>query len=173
MMAIAISKHNNPRDGTAATKMDPSKILPNLFVGSQPKTAADIGELKSAGITGILNLQTQEDFDYHGVDWPNIQTVYEAQQIKVCRVPIRDFDDAVLREKLPEAIRVLGELLDEGRTAYVHCNVGINRSPSTVISYLHWTLGWSLDDAERHVRKCRSCSPVMEVIRLATEDRQQ
>ena len=68
---------------------------------------------------------------------------------------------------------MLGELLDEGRTSYVHCNVGVNRSPSTVISYLHWSLGWILDDAEQHVRKCRPiCDPVMEVVRQATRDRQ-
>jgi hypothetical protein len=36
--------------------MDHSPILPNLFVGSYPKTA-DIGQLQSAGITGILNLR--------------------------------------------------------------------------------------------------------------------
>ena len=152
--------------------MDHSQILPNLFVGSYPKTADDIGQLKSAGITGILNLQTQEDFDYHGVDWPNIQTIYVAHDMECRRVPIRDFDDDTLRKKLPEAVRVLGELLDEGRIGYVHCNVGVNRSPSTVISYLHWLLDWSLDDAEQHVRQCRTCAPVMDVIRMATRDRQ-
>jgi protein-tyrosine phosphatase len=151
--------------------MDHSQILPNLFVGSFPKTADDIGQLKSAGITGLLNLQTQEDFDYHGVDWHGMRAIYFAQSNEVRRVPITDFDDNHLRDKLPEAVRVLGELLDEGHTSYVHCNVGVNRSPSTVISYLHWSQGWSLDDAERHVKKCRSCSPVMEVIRLATRDR--
>jgi protein-tyrosine phosphatase len=151
--------------------MDHSQILPKLFVGSYPKTAEDIGQLKSAGITGILNLQSQEDFDYHGVDWPYMQAIYLTHSIEVRRVPIRDFDENDLRDKLPEAVRVLGELLDEGHTGYVHCNVGVNRSPSTVISYLHWALGWSLDDAERHVRKCRSCAPVMDVIRLATRDR--
>ena len=151
--------------------MDLSQILPNLLVGSYPKTADEIGQLKSAGITGILNLQTKEDFDYHGVHWPNMRAIYFTHRIEIRRVPIRDFDDNDLRDKLPEAVRVLDELLDSGHTGYVHCNVGVNRSPSTVISYLHWSLGWSLDDAERHVRKCRSCSPVMEVVRLATRDR--
>jgi protein-tyrosine phosphatase len=156
----------------AGTSMEHSQILPNLYVGSYPKTADEIGQLRSVGITGVLNLQTQEDFDYHGVDWPAIRAVYFARGIEVRRVPIRDFDDDDLRDRLPEAVSVLTELLDGGCTTYVHCNVGMNRSPSTVISYLHWSLGWSLEDAERHVRKCRVCAPVMEVIRLATRDRQ-
>jgi protein-tyrosine phosphatase len=154
-------------------QIDHSQILPNLFVGSYPKTAEDVSVLKSVGITGILNLQTQEDFDYHSVDWSSMRAIYFTHQIEVRRVSIRDFDDDDLRDKLPEAVRVLASLLDEGHTSYVHCNVGVNRSPSTVISYLHWSLGWSLDDAERHVRKRRSCSPVMEVVRLATRDRQR
>ena len=76
-------------------------------------------------------------------------------------------------ENLPEAVRVLTGLLDEGHIGYVHCNVGMYRSPSTVISYLHWSLGWSLEDAEQHVRNCRSCSPAMDVIRLAHPDQQR
>ena len=152
--------------------MDHSQILPNLFVGSYPKTNDDIGQLKAAGITGILNLQTQEDFADHGVEWSEIRAIYFAQRIEVRRVPIRDFDDDELRDKLPEAVRVLAKLLDGGHTGYVHCNVGVNRSPSTVISCLHWLLDWNLDDAEQHVRKCRTCAPVMDVIRGATRDRQ-
>ena len=71
-------------------------------------------QLKAAGITGILNLQTQEDFDYHGVDWSNLRAIYFAQGIEARLVSIRDFDDNELRNKLPEAVGVLGELLDDG-----------------------------------------------------------
>ena len=95
--------------------MEHSRILPNLYVGSYPKTTADIDQLKSAGITAVLNLQTQEDFDYHGVRWPDIRAIYFANHIEFRRVPIRDFDDDELREKLPEAVLVLGELLDSGQ----------------------------------------------------------
>lgn len=149
-----------------------SKILPELFVGSCPKTADDIGQLESAGITGVLNLQTQEDFDFHHVDWPGIRTMYIDHHMEIRRIPIRDFDEDSLRERLPDAVRALDGLLDEGRISYVHCNVGVNRSPSTVIAYLHWVRGWSLDDAEQHVKKCRPRSlPVMDVIRIATRYR--
>jgi protein-tyrosine phosphatase len=126
--------------------------------------------LKSAGITAVLNLQTQDDFDYHSVCWSDVRAIYFAKHMDVRRVPIRDFDDNDLREKLPAAVSVLAELMDSGHTCYVHCNVGVNRSPSTVICFLHWMLGWTIDDAEMHVRRCRDCSPVMEVIRTASRD---
>jgi len=153
--------------------MDHSQILTNLFVGSFPKGEADVAQLKAAGITAVLNLQTQEDFDFHDVDWPHLQAVYFAHGLQVRRVPIQDFDEGSLRENLPQAVRVLAALLGAGHTVYVHCNVGMNRSPSTVISCLHWSLGWNLDEAEWHVRTCRSCAPAMEVIRLASRDRQR
>ena len=68
---------------------------------------------------------------------------------------------------------MLAELLEGRHTVFVHCTAGVNRSPSLIICYLHWVQGWDLDEAAKHVRKCRSCSPVMEVIQLATRDRQR
>ena len=67
--------------------------------------------------------------------------------------------------------RRLDELLREGHAVYVHCNMGINRSPSIVIAYLHWGLGWDLKKAAEHVMACRSCDPYLDVIALAGEDR--
>ena len=62
-------------------------------------------------------------------------------------------------------------LMKDGHTVYVHCNAGMNRSPSTVIAYLHWIEGQALEEAVRHVTRCRSCSPYVDAIMLATEDR--
>lgn len=151
--------------------MDFDQILDNLHVGSCPKTAGDVKALRDQGVTAVVNLQSDDDFAYHGIDWSALRAAYFAHRVDARRVPITDFDDDDLREKLAEAVRVLGELIDAEHVVLVHCNVGVNRSPSTVISYLHWTAGWMLDDAESHVRKCRDCSPVMEVVRLATRDR--
>jgi protein-tyrosine phosphatase len=88
-------------------------------------------------------------------------------------VRIQDFDDDDLRDKLPAAVEGLSELLENGHTVLVHCSAGINRSPSVAICYLHWIEGRDIYDVERHVRRCRSCDPVMEVIRLATQDRKR
>lgn len=153
--------------------MDYDKILPNLFVGWHPATGGDVRRLTDAGVTAVLNLQTDHDFGLFGVDWPTLRARYFASGIEVRRVPIRDFDDDDLRAKLPEAVRVLKELLDDGNTVYVHCSAGVNRSPSVVIAYLHWEKDWTLEEAERHVRKHRSCSPAMNVIQSATQARRQ
>ena len=64
-------------------------------------------------------------------------------------------------------------MLRQGHTVYVHCNMGINRSPSIVIAYLHWVQGWDLEKATDHVLKCRSCDPYVDAIGLAGEDRER
>jgi protein-tyrosine phosphatase len=147
------------------------QILRNLFVGSYPRDADDIDTLKQSGVSAVLNLQSDEDLKYLDVDWCDLTAQYFAKGIKFRRVPIIDFNDDDLRDRLPEAVRTLGELMDEGHTVYTHCNAGVNRSPSTVITYLYWVEKWSLDEAERHVRNAHPCMPVMDVIKLATRDR--
>jgi protein-tyrosine phosphatase len=153
--------------------MDLDEILPELFVGAAPDGPDNIRLWKQQGITAVLTLQTDEDLQRHGLNWPQRQACYVAEGLTVRRVAVRDFDDNDLRSKLPECTRVLDELLAERHVVYVHCSAGVNRSPCVVICYLHWYLGWCLKEAERHVRKYHRCSPATEVIGLATRDRRQ
>jgi protein-tyrosine phosphatase len=152
--------------------MDASEILPCLFVGSCPRNTADIDALnRDAGITAVLNVQTDEDFSYWGIVWGTLEAHYRVSGIEIRRVPVRDFDPDDLRLKLPHCVEALGQLLGGGHVAYVHCSAGINRAPSTVIAYLHWVEKWDLDRAVEHVTRSRSCDPYVAAIRLASEDR--
>lgn len=150
--------------------MDVDRILPNLFLGSHPGSNSDIDTLKDTGITAVLNVQTDDDFRFLGIDWPAQRARYFTHQIEVRRAPIRDFDDDSLRDTLPGAVRELDGLLQDGRVVYVHCTAGVNRSPSVVIAYLYWVRGYSLEEAERCVQDRHQCMPVMAAIRLAAWD---
>ena len=144
--------------------MDCGEILPNLFVGTCPTTSDEIETLQKRGITAVLNLQSDDDFQIHGIDWDGLWASYLARGFEVRRVPITDFDDEDLRDELPEAVRVLTELLQGGHKVFVHCNTGVNRSPSVVICLLHWIEGWELEEAVKQVQGYHPCSPVMEVV---------
>ena len=72
--------------------MDVSQILPNLFVGSFPKSTEDIDRLRREGVTAVLNAQTDEDMAYWGVNWHGLESYYREAGIEVRRVPVRDFD---------------------------------------------------------------------------------
>jgi protein-tyrosine phosphatase len=153
--------------------MDVHEILPELFLDGCPRTSEDVDALVEQGITAVLSLQTDDDLAHLGIDWDQLHARYSEVGIEARRVPIRDFDDDDLRDRLPEGVRVLEELLNDDQVVYVHCTAGVNRSPSVVICYLYWSLGWCVAEAERHVRKRHPCAPMMEVIRLATRDRQR
>jgi protein-tyrosine phosphatase len=122
------------------------------------------------GVTAILNLQTDHDFDYCDLDWGRIEAHCQELKIEMRRVPIRDFDGLDLRKKLPQCVLVVDELLKGSHSVYAHCNVGMGRSPSVAIAYLVQKQGWNLEDAIEHVTRCRSCSPNVEAI-LQTSDR--
>jgi hypothetical protein len=152
--------------------MNVDRILPNLFVGSCPTTAEDIDRLKrDFAVTAVLTVQTEEDFDYGGIHWDDLKACYDQAAIEVRRLPVRDFDPDDLRRTLPNCVTALDELLSRGHTVFLHCNAGMNRSPTIAITYLCWIEGWTLEAATEHVMESHLCSPYLETIRLASEDR--
>ncbi len=153
--------------------IDVSQILPNLFVGTFPQGPEDIDGLRQEGVTAVLNVQTDDDMAHWGVNWNRMGSYYREAGIEVRRVPVQDFDKDDLRRQLPKCVEVLDELLSQGHIVYVHCNMGVNRSPSIAIAYLHWVVGWSLEKARVHVMECRSCNPFVDVIESASEDRKR
>jgi protein-tyrosine phosphatase len=148
--------------------MNLDQVLPCLYLGSCPCCINDVDELKQLGVTAVLNVQTDEDFNYWGIDWGSVESHYAAAGIELRRHPIRDFEPTDLARNLPTCVRALDELLRAGHTVYVHCSAGINRSPSAVIAYLHWVQGRSLTDAIAGVTRCRACDPYVDAIEDAS-----
>jgi protein-tyrosine phosphatase len=114
-----------------------------------------------------VNLQTSGDFTYWDIEWSVLEAHYREAGVEVRWMPVQDFNPDALREGLPKCVEAVDGLVQEGHTVFVHCNVGVNRSPSVVIAYLHWIEGRTLDDAVDHVTRCRACRPYVEAIKLA------
>lgn len=107
------------------TLMDYHRILPKLFIGSYPESAEDIERLKrEAGVTAVLNLQTDDDMRYFKLDWDSLLHHYKSCGIELRRVPVRDFDAVDLRRKLPASVSTFNDLLESGHTVYLHCSAG-------------------------------------------------
>jgi protein-tyrosine phosphatase len=151
--------------------MDYAQITPRLFIGSHPQTVEDIEKLRrDLGITAVLNLQTDQDMSSVKLNWKPLESHYETSAVDLLRVPVKEAQ-VELREKLLQCINTLERLLAAGHTVYLHCTVGIGRSPTVAIGYLHFCLGWELDAAASHVMQLRQCSPHLEALRLAISDR--
>ena len=147
---------------------DYHRVLSRLFVGAFLESTHDLEMLRRGeGVTAVLNLQTDEDIQSARFFAEPPETLYSGSSVTLCRVPVRDFDRSHLRERLPECVAALRRLLKEGHTVYLHCTVGVNRSPTVAIAYLHRCLGWELDSAVKHVKECRNCSPNVDAIRQA------
>jgi len=145
---------------------DYNRILPHLLVGTYLESAQEVQTLhRQDGVTAVLNLQTDEDIRKFYAE--SLEALYAGGGVRLCRVPVRDFDSLDLQQKLPECVRALTHLLEEGHTVYLHCTAGANRAPTVAIAYLHWRLGWDLDSAVKHVEECRGCVPNVEAIRRA------
>ena len=148
--------------------MQLSPILKNkLVIGSCPITAGDVGQLKAEGITAVLNLQTDEDLKPREIDWPAMTDAYRHAGIEIRRFPIADFSPQDMRRKLRAAVAVLDGLIRAGHVVYVHCNAGINRSPTVAVAYLHWVEKWDLMAAYAHLISCRPCDPYVQEIKMA------
>jgi hypothetical protein len=148
--------------------IDYSQILPNLYVGTYPQKAEDIQELKDCcGVTAVLNLQTDEDLRERTIDWQAMEAIYRKLSVEVRRVPMRDFDYDHQRQHLPEAVRVLADLLTSRHVTYLHCNAGAGRSPLVAMAYLYWCRNLGLKKAVQHVRERRTCAPYEDLLEVS------
>jgi len=136
-----------------------------LFVGSCPQSPDDIRYLKDdLGVTAVINLQSDEDLAQRAINWQAYWTVYVQSGIKVKRVPVTDFAKEDLLRQLDVAVEALKAFLDEGRTVFVHCNVGINRSPTLALAYYASHGGMSLEEATNFVKERRRSIPYPDVV---------
>lgn len=141
-----------------------AEILPNLFVGEYPREE-DIGWLKEEfGVSAVLNLQDADDLAGKGLSLPGLIREYRRHGIKFHRIPIADFDCQHLAQVLPQALKDLQALVQEGHRVYLHCNAGCNRAPTLAIAFLHVHHRMSLEDARDFVKARRACGPYMEIL---------
>ena len=137
-----------------------------LAVGSHPHAPEHLDQLQEAGVTAVVNLQTDEDLGHRGVQWSFLWQLYTQRRIRVARVPITDHAPDELASLLGEAVDQVQSFMEADRKVYIHCSAGLNRSPTVLIAWLVRHRGMSLEDAEAWLQERHSCVPYPEVIRL-------
>ncbi len=136
------------------------EVADQLWVGPSPSSPERIQSIKTdAGATGLVSVQTDEDLSSTGMSWDLMWNFLMRQGISVTRVPIVDFDDNALVAGLSQAVAAVEKTIGAGRTTYLHCTAGLNRSPSVAITYLVTAKGLPLDDAWEQVTSRHDCAP--------------
>ena len=144
------------------------RIQDNLFVGTCPTGMLDVRRLGQAGISAVVNLQSDRDFDYLGIHWPELEHLYVAMDIAVFRVPMIDFDENDIGRLLPQAVSTLNTAIEQGHRVYLHCTAGRERSPTTAVAWLHWHGGFDFDDALATMQNARPSNPYLDLIQRAS-----
>lgn len=106
-------------------------------MGPYPFKTSEIDEMKRKGITAVLNLQTQEEMNLMGIDWPAQLQTYRQYGIETvvhhpCSNLSQDYSN-----KTFEASQQLFSLVNKrNMTVFIHCSSGLVRAPTTVLAYL-------------------------------------
>eukprot|EP00442_Polarella_glacialis_P003455 CAMPEP_0115148920 /NCGR_PEP_ID=MMETSP0227-20121206/64156_1 /TAXON_ID=89957 /ORGANISM="Polarella glacialis, Strain CCMP 1383" /LENGTH=546 /DNA_ID=CAMNT_0002559037 /DNA_START=66 /DNA_END=1707 /DNA_ORIENTATION=- len=130
-------------------------VPPCLFVGPYPQTPEHIDRLKDAGVGGVLNTQTQEDFHRRGIDGKVLWDAYYLKQIDARHFPIEDFNGDDLARKLLAGAAEVDDMVRQGKKVFIHCTAGMGRAPAVAVVYLCRYQGYSFEHAHSHVRAHR------------------
>jgi hypothetical protein len=141
-----------------------------IWLGPYPQLEADTETMREAGVTGVLNVQTDIDINHRGVNWPKMLQFYEKRGIEAVHYPIHDFNEEHLTARLFEGAKVLDEMINKkGQGVYVHCTAGMGRAPATVVVYLclfKKVSCWEdVQAVDRFLKKYRSvCTPNLRAV---------
>lgn len=93
--------------------------------------------MAEAGVTGVLNVQTEIDFEHRGINWQRMTEYYADNGITPVHYPIHDFNEEDLKAKIKDGAEVLNKMINEDNlNVYVHCTAGMGRAPAIVVTYL-------------------------------------
>lgn len=133
-----------------------SEIREDIVVGSCPMTAEDIDRIREhTKATAILSIQSDQCRAAFDINYEEHQSHGTGRGLVMINAPMRDFDPRHQRQRLPDAVRALHRLLDARHRVYVHCTAGINRAPLTVLTYLTFVEGMSIEEAMRLIHDAR------------------
>ncbi|NJN48089.1 MAG: hypothetical protein HC808_18235, partial [Candidatus Competibacteraceae bacterium] len=106
-----------------------------------------------------------------GIDYAVHVKRGEKLGLTLARLPMRDFDPADQRLRLPDAVRTLHELLCDGHRVYVHCTAGINRSSLVVLAYFIFVESQSEDIAMATIQLRRpEAAPYWDALHACHQD---
>ena len=121
----------------------PYQILPHLYLGCR-KVAACLPNLKSSGITNILNVTS------------SIPNKFVAAGLTYKQIAVEDSHDVNMIQHLPEAFSFIEKARMEGERVLVHCHAGMSRSVTVILAYLMKFYNHTLDSAYEHVKQIKS-----------------
>ena len=118
----------------------------DLYFGSYPSADSDIQRLHQAGVTQVINLQTEEEMRFYDIQVDEIQHSCAKRGMKFTKAPLKDFEEGEYCFDLFRIAQKIHHIVDvERQSLLIHCSSGITRSPTLALVYLclfkkieHW-----------------------------------
>lgn len=126
-----------------------AEVADDLLIGAYPQDADDVAALQAAGVTRVLNLVQDLEYDEGGRD-ACVVALSDAG-ISEHRIEIIDYGN-LLPGHIEMAARTAMAWLDEGERVYVHCRAGMQRSATIAAALVMLRDGLDLRDALDSVR---------------------
>jgi protein-tyrosine phosphatase len=126
-----------------------AEVADDLLIGAYPQDSGDVAALKDAGVTRVLNLVQDVEYDSGGRD-ACVLALAEAG-IEEHRIEVVDYGN-LLPGHIEMATRTAGAWLDEGERVYVHCRAGMQRSATVAAALVMLRDGLELSDALDSIR---------------------
>ena len=104
-----------------------NEITPSIFI-SDYENSKDIGLLREYNIKHVINLS----------DCDKLETFLNKMRkvkIKEHRIFIRDEPGQSLTAAMNDTYDIIQEIIDSKKKVLIHCNAGVSRAPSILISY--------------------------------------
>jgi protein-tyrosine phosphatase len=122
-----------------------SEITPSLYLGARPNQER-LEQLKGSGVTHVVSCLTEDD---------RSDIAFLKRDFEHLFLEIHDGMDQDISERFPEFFDFAAVATANDAKLFVHCEVGVSRSPSLVIAWLMKTESMTFLEALSHVRSKR------------------
>jgi len=120
-----------------------------LLVGAYPTDVADVELVARQDVDAFYNLC--EDCEYSDGERDVVEAALRAHAIEERRLPLVDYGGLDI-DQLDRAVGEVERWLDDGRTVYLHCRAGWQRSATVAAGVIARREGLGIDDALRVIR---------------------
>ncbi len=131
-----------------------AEVADDLLIGAYPQDRDDVAALRDAGVTRVLNLVQDVEYDPGGRD--ACRSALREAGIDEHRVQIVDYGN-LLPGQIELATHACMDWLEQGERVYVHCRAGMQRSATVAAALVMLRDG--VADAEQALERIRSRKP--------------
>jgi len=121
-----------------------NEIIPNLYLGRE----LSVDEINESGFDYILSITCHEPLYYNDDNSMRLVTKW---------INFKDNGSSVIKNHFEECCEFINLGLSNGKKVYVHCKMGISRSPTIIIAYLMINEKLSFIEARNIVSSARPC----------------